>query len=401
MKFDITCEAFRDAFSTASYTVDKVKNAGATRMMLVQAETKNNKPRVLFFATDGVAAIVTKTEAQVEEAGATLVEPKELGICLPNLPGDGTLSFTHQDGALQLKCGRFKPKCSSDDPTSMVERFKQLPLKEKSNLDIPGWKLREVFDRVIGFASIKEENLAQAFMQNVYLRVQDQGLEAYTASDGILAKARVNGLTVPDGTDFRVDIPARAIPALQKILANPIFKRTDAANPPQIKFLLKYHPDGGGNLYVRTNDIFYGVGLRNDRIPQKAIDSEGSMGKMTNAGIQLNREEFIATVRRCQPFLGGNLLRISLADNQLTVLDHKKEELDVLEGAGEKNGESKICLDSRMVLNVLNSAKEDTLQVRFLKNGNAALVDSGNDETGRGFYVVLASPDPTEKEESK
>jgi hypothetical protein len=394
VKFTCNVGDFWEAYSLASHTIDKVKNAtNTTRMLLIQA-LKTPQSRVLIFSNDGIACSLKRVAADVEEEGVALIDPKEMGKTLPNLDQTAKLSFQLKDGKLTFSCGKFKPKCATADPTLPAAQLKDLPLRAKANLEIPAWALREVMDRTVLFASkqtAEGTTITQPFLQNVYLRTIDCHLEAYASNNSVLAKARVK---LPDGTpDLQVDIPARAIPALQKILSNPQFRVHGDSKVPTIKLHVERDATGPKRLSVKTNEVFYNTTLSANRIPAKAVDSETQITNAVSATVQLSRADFLAVVRRCEPFVEiigeAQALHLSLENNCVTIFDRDGEELDQIQGTGESsntNGSGKLDLD--FVKGVLGASKEDAITLRFIRSANAILFSSGEETEGRSFYVV-------------
>jgi hypothetical protein len=402
MKFTVKVADFREACAMASHTIDKTKNASCTKKLLIQA-IKEGGDRVRLFSTDLNAFAMLRVEGTVAEAGDILVDPKELAKTLPNLDENAAIELTlkaskdekgnldYKSGKLQAKCASFKPKFGVDDPRPMLAYVDQLPMKLKADLDIPAWKLREVFERTLTF-STDTDNLAQAFLRNLHLRTRASGLEAFSTNGNVLAKGRVDGVEVDEAKAFTLDIPKKAIPALQKILSNQRFKATED-NAPRIRLAIEKRKDGTPNrMLVRTDEIYYGMALASERIPARAFDSEEAMAKAVVATVQFNREGLIAAARRCEPFLpvyekGAKGLRMTLKDNVATFYDADGDELDKVAGTGEGDGEAAGTIDVNYLFGILNASKEEILTARFTSK-SAVLFGSGAEAQGRSFYLV-------------
>ncbi len=389
VNFSVKAKAFREAFQIVSLTLDKRRDSEGTSLYL-EAVTKSG-PSLLLFTTNHQQMTLIKIPAVVEKTGSVVLEPNLLVRILAGLNEDDDISFRRKAGTarVQMKAGQSRVGFTIGKDGIFPQLVRSLPYTKKENLRIEAFKMREVVDRASTFFYKGDDNYA---LKNLLIETKDNCLESYATNRIAVAHAGINGLQLPEGQTFSVEIPGAAIATLRRILA----RVKDTETEKLMLRLMVGETDGKpSSICIRTADMFYVSGLTASGFP--ASIKEASAAVKASSEVSVSREGLMAVLGRAAAFCAvSKCVRVTASETGIRVeasnqgvgfSDANQFEEDIaLSESFTGNEQIHISIDSLM--NALNSAKEEVVKITFAQQKSVVLVTSGNDQAGRSSYLL-------------
>ena len=322
MKCKIKAGDLRDALQTASITVDRRPGSDLGYVYLGAKRTKSGgSQRIVFNSTDGIGRFLVKRACEVEEGGDLYIEPVRLSSLLDKRADTEVVTFNTDAGSgrTMVRCGSARVTLGSASGKAAIfaANMETFPHALPPSFKIEAANLKALLDHTQPFIFRRD---GQEFMKTIALRTAVGGYEATTTNGECVAKAFIADVLSPGLTDDKpvklVEIPARALPALSKLLS-----RNKKENVEVIIGMTDGKPVA---VFFRTLLAFFGTSLLAST--QLPVDIVFTVQK-TDTTVTVARQDVLDSLGRCSPFCSesdaGRLVSVEVNDGlvRLTASD--------------------------------------------------------------------------------
>jgi DNA polymerase-3 subunit beta len=324
-------------------------------------------------ATDTEIGLRSQVEVKVEQPGRVLVPGRLLVDIVRALDtSDVTLEYKVDKREIEVSGGqsRFVLKgLASED-------FPHLPeLPEEGVLTAPGDVFAKTIDRVARAASRDE---TRPVLTGILVSVSGDELRM-VATDSYRLSVRETKADVSDTTEFEVNVPARALQEVSRIIAD--------TEPEQIA------------ISAAENQVVFGIGavlLSSRMIEGQFPNYRQLLPESYEHEVRLDRNELMAVVRRVGLMAQRNApLRLKFEDGSLTVAAQTPDVGEASETTpiGYKGEPLEIGFNPQFFQDGLETAEVAELVLKLISPLRPGLIEAGasgeEEENGRFLYLIM------------
>jgi DNA polymerase-3 subunit beta len=322
-------------------------------------------------ATDTEIGLRSQVDARVEQAGRTLA-PGRLLL-------DIVRALDVSEVSLEYKVDKRELEVSGGQSNFVLkglasEDFPRLPeLSANGGLEVPGEVFAQTIDRVARAASRDE---TRPVLTGILVSLSGQTLRM-VATDSYRLSVRETQADVGEAEDFEVNVPARALQEVSRIVADMDVDRMTVS--------------------AAENQVVFGIGsviLSSRMIEGQFPNYQQLLPETYEHEIRLDRREIMAVVRRVSLMAQRNApLRLRFEDGSLTVTAQTPDVGEASEttpvGYG---GESlEIGFNPQFFQDGLETAEVDELILKLISPLRPGLIEAGaaKEESGDRFLYLI------------
>jgi DNA polymerase III subunit beta len=326
-------------------------------------------------ATDTELGLRSQVQAKVEQPGRALVPGRLLVDIVRALDTtEVTLEYKVDQRELEVSAGqsRFVLKgLASED-------FPQLPNPPSSDaLKMPADVFAKTIDRVARAASRDE---TRPVLTGILVSVSDHKLRM-VATDSYRLSVRETQADLADTSDFEVNVPARALQEVSRIIAD--------AKPDQVV------------VSAAENQVVFGIGpvlLSSRMIDGQFPNYQQLLPENFEQEIRLDRSELMGVVRRVSLMAQRNApLRLKFEEGALTVAAQTPDVGEASESTPiAYSGDAlEIGFNPQFLQDGLETAEAEELVLKLISPLRPGLIEAGaggDGEEGGGSFLYLIMP---------
>jgi DNA polymerase III subunit beta len=326
-------------------------------------------------ATDTELGLRSQVQAKVEQPGRALVPGRLLVDIVRALDTtEVTLEYKVDKRELEVSAGqsRFVLKgLASED-------FPQLPNPPSSDaLKMPADVFAKTIDRVARAASRDE---TRPVLTGILVSVSDHKLRM-VATDSYRLSVRETQADLADTSDFEVNVPARALQEVSRIIAD--------AKPDQVV------------VSAAENQVVFGIGpvlLSSRMIDGQFPNYQQLLPENFEQEIRLDRGELMGVVRRVSLMAQRNApLRLKFEEGALTVAAQTPDVGEASESTPiAYSGDAlEIGFNPQFLQDGLETAEAEELVLKLISPLRPGLIEAGaggDGEKGGGSFLYLIMP---------
>jgi DNA polymerase III subunit beta len=332
-----------------------------------------DKGTVQFAATDTEIGLRSQVEAKVEQPGRVLAPGRLLVDIVKALDvNEVLLEYKVDKRELEVSGGQSKfvlKGLASED-------FPNLPdLASGSSINVPGTVFAKTIDRVARAASRDE---TRPVLTGILVSVSGQGLRM-VATDSYRLSVRETGVEDKDAQEFEVNVPARALQEVSRIIAD--------TGADQI------------TISAAENQVVFGIGpviLSSRMIEGQFPNYQQLLPESYEHEVRLDRGELMGVVRRISLMAQRNApLRLKFEDGSLTVAAQTPDVGEASETTPIRyKGDSlEIGFNPQFFQDGLETAEVDELVLKLISPLRPGLIEAdATEDEGNGRFLYLIMP---------
>ena len=325
-------------------------------------------------ATDTEIGLRSQVDAKIDTSGRTLA-PGRLLVDIVRAFDVDELSLEYKVDKRELEVSGGQSKFVLKGLAS--EDFPRLPeLSSEASLEVPGDVFAQTVDRVARAASRDE---TRPVLTGILVSLSGQVLRM-VATDSYRLSVRETSADVGATEDFEVNVPARALQEVSRIVADMETERL--------------------TISAADNQVVFGIGsviLSSRMIEGQFPNYQQLLPESYEHEIRLDRREIMSVVRRVSLMAQRNApLRLRFEDGSLTVTAQTPDVGEASESTpvGYGGEPLEIGFNPQFFQDGLETAEVDELVLKLISPLRPGLIEAGatGDEESGGRFLYLIMP---------